>query len=94
MKHLLLIILFIGVCSAHAGEYTGQKDDRVFTGDIWKQDEEILFSGTKQVVRVEPKIIYKTVPVIQEKIVYVEREQEPEIIITTSWCDDTKESCE
>lgn len=72
--------------------YKGEKDDRVFTGDVWKQDKEILFSDSKPVLN-QSQVIIKTVPTIQEKIVYVEREQEPEITITATWCDDTNEIC-
>ena len=80
--------------SKYQPEYNGQKDKRVFTGDIWKSDPEILFSGPRNIVKIEPQIIYVTKEVPVEKIVYVERAKEDDVTITTTWCDDTKEICE
>jgi hypothetical protein len=73
-------------------QYNGEKDNRVFTGNVWKNDPEILFAGPKNIVKSEPQIIYITKEIPVEKIVYIDAENN-DVKITETWCDDTKENC-
>ena len=78
----------------YVAQYTGEVDRRVFMGDMWKNDPEVLVALPKA-QPIKEEVIQAQPEVVAQRVIYVVQKPEDEAVkVSYSWCDSNEPGCE